>query len=124
MLFRNNLYFIDAAQRTEDGAVYTLRLNPDHVIYQAHFPGEPITPGVCILQIGQELLSDAVEAPLEMDGAKNVKFLSVLRPDGTPVTVQVRKIEIESETVKAQIEFKSVDTPVAKISLSCRKTAR
>ena len=60
MLFRNNLYFIDAAQRTEDGAVYTLRLNPDHVIYKAHFPGEPITPGVCILQIGQELLSDAV----------------------------------------------------------------
>ena len=59
-----------------------------------------------------------------MDGAKNVKFLSVLRPDGTPVTVQVRRIETDSETVKAQIEFKSAETLIARISLSCRKTAR
>ena len=28
-----------------------LRLNPDHPIYHAHFPGNPITPGVCIVQI-------------------------------------------------------------------------
>ena len=24
---------------------FRLRLNPEHFIYQAHFPGEPVTPG-------------------------------------------------------------------------------
>ena len=31
--------------------IFKVRLNASHVIYKAHFPGMPITPGVCIIQM-------------------------------------------------------------------------
>ena len=37
---------------------YTIKLIPSCVIYQAHFPGEPITPGVCIVQMAKELIEE------------------------------------------------------------------
>lgn len=77
------------------GAEFTIRLNPEHKIYRAHFPGDPITPGVCIIQIGLELLGLALGCGLELCRVKNVKFLSILRPAGVPVTVSIRKITEE-----------------------------
>lgn len=55
MLLRNNLYTV--TQKEVDGLKghFELALNPSCFIYQAHFPGEPITPGVCIVQMGKEL---------------------------------------------------------------------
>ncbi len=57
-----------------------VKLNPSHVIYQVHFPGNPITPGVCILQMCQELLAVQYGKTLRMKSAKNIKFLNVLNP--------------------------------------------
>lgn len=129
MIFRNNLYFIDSVSRTEEDVTYQLHLNAEHVIYQAHFPGEPITPGVCLLQMGVELLSDAAESALEIDTVKNVKFLSVLHPEGQTVTVRVHHLAIHhlaiiEDNVKAQIDFTAGEVPVAKMSLLCRKSAK
>lgn len=125
MIFRNNLYFIDSVSRTEEDVTYQLHLNAEHVIYQAHFPGEPITPGVCLLQMGVELLSDAAESALEIDTVKNVKFLSVLHPEGQTVTVRVHHLAVIENNVKAQIDFTAgEEVPVAKMSLLCRKSAK
>jgi len=123
MGFRNNLYFIDNIERNGDCVVYTFHLNPEHIIYKAHFPGEPITPGVCILQIGVELLADAVGTPVEINCVKNVKFLSILHPDIQPLRVEIHRLVVDGLTVNAQIVFKSIDTIIAKMSLICLKTA-
>lgn len=120
MVFRDDFYFIDAKERTDAGVRYTLRFNADHTIYKAHFPGEPITPGVCILQVGLDLLADAVDHALEVVNVKNVKFLSVLHPEVGAVTVEVQKIEINEGLVKAQLTFQTPDTSIAKMSLQCR----
>ena len=42
----------------DKGQEVKIRLNPDHEIYRAHFPGNPITPGVCIVQIISEVLGE------------------------------------------------------------------
>lgn len=124
MNFLNKLYTIDSVSASEEGRSYTLRLNPGHVIYQAHFPGEPITPGVCILQMGVELLSDALGREVELKEARSVKFLNILRPDGTPVHTDVR-IQAESEEgVKAQITFSKAEILIAKLSILCRNLAK
>lgn len=124
MIFRNNLYFIDSVSRTQEDVTYQLNLNAEHIIYQAHFPGEPITPGVCLLQMGVELLSDAADSALEIDTVKNVKFLSVLHPEGQTVTVRVHHLAVIEDNVKAQIDFTAGEVPVAKMSLLCRKSAK
>ena len=59
---------------------FNIILNPDHLIYKAHFPGQPVTPGVCILQIIQELLSVEMDIPLFIKKIKNVKFTNMISP--------------------------------------------
>lgn len=56
MKLLDNLYHIIDENNCDVDHTYTIKLNAEHFIYAAHFPGEPITPGVCIMQIAQELL--------------------------------------------------------------------
>ena len=124
MLFQNKLYFIESSEKTPESARYVVSLNAEHAIYQAHFPGEPITPGVCILQMALELLCDALSCDLEISCAKNVKFLNILRPDGEKVEVHIGKMENADDSVKAQIVFNKNEMPIAKMSLICLRTAK
>lgn len=103
---------------------FRLRLNPEHFIYQAHFPGEPVTPGVCILQIGKELLAELLLESLEITHVKNVKFLSVISPlKEKEISYTFKKIETseDSQEVKAQIIVASDEETKAKISFTCSK---
>lgn len=128
MLLKNSLYTIEKLEKLTSsdeivGGSFLLRLNLDHVIYQAHFPGEPITPGVCIVQMGKELMEELLDKSLEVARVKNVKFLSVISPkDTTSITYTFRKIEwsADGKEVKAQIVVTSGDEAKAKISFGLR----
>jgi len=76
----NELYTIQEKTQIENGLTVTIELNPEHFVYQAHFPGNPITPGVYILQICKEIMSEHFNTNLTMTNAKNIKFLQVLSP--------------------------------------------
>lgn len=131
MLLKNSLYTIEKSEKLTSsdemvGGIFLLRLNPDHVIYQAHFPGEPITPGVCIVQMGKELMEVLLDKSLEVARVKNVKFLSVISPeDTTSITYTFRKVEwsADGKEVKAQIVVTSGDEAKAKISFALRVVA-
>lgn len=126
MKLKNNLYKIISKEEVNSIFNYTIELNPSCVIYQAHFPGEPITPGVCIVQIGKEVIEDllleqsSASRRLEIIKAKNIKFLSVISPNETPIlTYQVRKLVFSDDkmTIETQIVVNSDDKSMAKISL-------
>ena len=126
MTLKNNLYKIISTEEVNSIFNYTVELNPSCVIYQAHFPGEPITPGVCIVQIGKEVIEDllleqsSASRRLEIIKAKNIKFLSVISPNEMPIlTYQVRKLGFSDDnmTIETQIVVNSDDKSMAKISL-------
>lgn len=121
MKFLNSLYTIASECSLDSGYEYTIRLNSGHFIYAAHFPGEPITPGVCILQISAELLSRLVGGRLEVVCIKNVKFLQILTPEGDrEVTVRISNPIYEDDTVKSQISVITAENTISKISMICR----
>lgn len=98
-----------------------IHVDPEHPIYKAHFPGNPITPGVCILQMALEMLSLSVDRKLEIQSVKNVKFLKILVPrSGLDVGYAVRGIVLDEDNVKAQITVSDGEDLVAKISMTCR----
>jgi 3-hydroxyacyl-[acyl-carrier-protein] dehydratase len=80
----DGLYSIKSFSQTNGSLEAKVVLNKNHAIYQAHFPGHPITPGVCVQQIAQELLEKHFQHKLMMTGAKNIKFLKVISPVETP----------------------------------------
>ena len=82
---------------------FNIILNPDHLIYKAHFPGQPVTPGVCILQMLQELLSVEMGKQLFIKNIKNAKFISMMSPVAdSRVSVLFTLVEAQEGGVKAQ----------------------
>lgn len=69
--------------------VVKIRLLPESAIYRAHFPGNPITPGVCQVGIVEELVGKCVGKNVRLLEIKNLKFMDVLRPEPSvePVVV-------------------------------------
>ena len=82
---------------------FNVILNPDHLIYRAHFPGQPVTPGVCILQMIQELLSEQVGTRLYISKIKNTKFISMISPvsDGR-ISVVFNSVTEDEGGIKVQ----------------------
>jgi len=134
MELKNNLYTIKRKQvvMASDGGVvcknfisgfYELELNPSCFIYQAHFPDEPITPGVCIMKMGKEVLENALEKPLQVASVKNIKFLSVISPrEVNSITYLFKKVELSENGlgVKAQLVVMAGGEAKAKISFSLK----
>jgi 3-hydroxyacyl-[acyl-carrier-protein] dehydratase len=71
-----------------DNAV-KIRLLPESAIYRAHFPGNPITPGVCQVGIVEGLVRTCFGKDVRLVEIKNLKFMDVLRPEPSvePVVV-------------------------------------
>lgn len=122
MKLLNSLYTVLSETSTDvTSQIYAIKLNDENFIYKAHFPGEPITPGVCILQIALELLQKTINLPLQVLTVKNVKFIRVIIPNETPeVTYTLQKIVIEEDIVKCQVLVTNKDEIFAKLSLICK----
>ena len=54
MLLDNFYTILSSEQPDETSGTVLLELNPDHAIYQGHFPAHPVVPGVCLLQLIKE----------------------------------------------------------------------
>lgn len=122
MKFLNNLYTIDSKDVVDASIRYIIHLDASHFIYQAHFPDEPITPGVCIIQIAKELLEEHLGIGLEIQKVKNVKFLNVISPLATPnVTYVFEKIipGDSEKTYKILTQVSSGEISLAKLSFTC-----
>lgn len=125
MKLQNSLYRIVSKEEVETSVSYDIQLDANHFIYQAHFPGEPITPGVCIIQIAKELLEDVVGERLLIQAVKNVKFLHVISPVEMPrITYVFEKIATDDTTKTAKVvaSVKHDDIPLAKLSFTCKQS--
>ena len=124
MILNNNLYTIVRKEQTTTGISYIIHLNAQHFIYEAHFPGEPVTPGVCILQIAQELLSEETELDLSLKKIKNAKFTAVIAPNNiSELIVTFSNIKTVEGEVSCQctISSKIPNSVYAKLSFTCLK---
>ena len=63
------------------GCSFFVMLKEDHPVYGGHFPGNPVVPGVCQIEMIRELASLFLDRDLVLRKADSIKFLSVIRPD-------------------------------------------
>ena len=71
----DSLFTIRSREETPAGCTYVLAPDAGHAIYGAHFPGNPVTPGVCIIQTVKELAERSIGRPLFLRTVRNVRPL-------------------------------------------------
>ena len=118
MKLQDNLFTILSQQEVEGLPAFQLRIHPEWPIYKAHFPGHPITPGVCIVQMVQELLQLALNRDVTLRKAKNVKYLAIISPEEvSELTVSFTKIEVQEDgSLKVQAQVAAGETIYTKLS--------
>jgi 3-hydroxyacyl-[acyl-carrier-protein] dehydratase len=77
-----------------------LSINKDHEILKGHFPGQPIVPGVCMMQMVKEILECETNRILRLTEAENMKFLSVIDPR-------------QNSEIEASVLFKEEDESIS-----------
>ena len=119
MNFLDNLFLTQSITDTNDGFEAVVRCNPEHDVFKAHFPGNPITPGACLLQEAGVLMQQKLGRPLYLKASKNIKYLSILIPtEGKEVKFSFSHIT-ESETeCKTQVVIADESTVYTKMSLT------
>lgn len=119
MNFLDDLFIIESITDTEDGFEAALRCNPEHPVYKSHFPGNPITPGACLLQTAGLLMQEKMGRPLFLKVSKNIKYLSLLIPaEGKEVKFIFSRVVTGETECKAQVVIADANTVYTKMSLT------
>jgi 3-hydroxyacyl-[acyl-carrier-protein] dehydratase len=115
----DDFYRVEQVAGNDTEFEYLISLNKEHFIYRAHFPDNPITPGVCIIQLCKELMEIRMKKPLFLKELLNVKFLSVLNPTiSGAVQVAFSKVTLSESGCKFSVAVYSGATQFAKLSLA------
>lgn len=117
-----NFYTLESSEKSENGSfVAKIKLNPDHEIFKGHFPGNPVTPGVCMMQIVKDLTEQLTESRLFLKTASNVKFMAIINPFETPDLVLELDINEKDGELKVKNTTSFGETIALKMSVTYTK---
>ena len=89
--------------------------------FAGHFPGNPVTPGVCMMQIVKELTEEFTGLKLFLKTASNVKFMAIINPFETPDL----KLQLDINQTEEEIKVKNTtyfgETIALKMSVNYQK---
>ncbi len=112
MLLKNFYSVLDSSQ--EDGKNITqIKINKDHDIYDGHFPGRPVTPGVILMNLFKEEAERRYGCKLQFKKGSNVKFMAGVDPN----TDAILNLETEITEENQEIKLKGIAKNSAGISL-------
>jgi 3-hydroxyacyl-[acyl-carrier-protein] dehydratase len=96
MKLNNNFFRILNISKYPDKIEYSLRLDSEHSIYRDHFPGNPVTPGACIIQMVKELVAENVVCPLFLQKIVKVRYFKAINPvDNAVINISLNIFEKE-----------------------------
>ncbi|HMI08440.1 MAG TPA: hypothetical protein VK528_12895 [Flavobacterium sp.] len=122
MLLKDFYKIISLEQK--EGVRYeaVLLINEKHDVFKGHFPGNPIMPGVCMMQIIKELTEQITKQTLMMQSLTNVKFMALINPDITPeLRLELDITETEDGIIKVKNTTCFHETVALKLSSAYKK---
>ena len=81
MLLKDFYKIIELDSSNKENIKAIIDLNKDHEVYEGHFPGNPVVPGVCLTQLIKEVMEKVENKELSLVYADNIKFLAVVNPE-------------------------------------------
>ncbi|MGD0712237.1 MAG: hypothetical protein ABR968_13770 [Bacteroidales bacterium] len=110
----NNFFEIDNLVVSDDrtNATAQVTLNPKHPIFKGHFPESPVVPGVCMIQMIKEILSDILQAEIMLTKSSAIKLNNLLTPLQNLIInfdLKIRNIDRNNIHVNCKIFFEDTN---------------
>lgn len=112
----NDFFEVIAFTPSEGELRCKVKFNPEHFIYKAHFPGNPVTPGVCLVQMAAEILGEQYHKQFMLSQLKNIKFKKIVEPGDEPTFV-FTKLVFDETQLSVQVSIEDEETQYVKMSL-------
>ncbi len=110
MSLRNSLYYILESNESE----YKIRFDASHPIFAGHFPGHPIVPGACLVQVAEELLSAHLGQKIRFTSVRNLKFRQPVTPDHeVTLTLMLKEPTLNSQLSILNSQFSILNSTSA-----------
>ncbi|MBL3656831.1 3-hydroxyacyl-ACP dehydratase [Fulvivirga sediminis] len=102
-MLNGSLYKINTCEDIDDQIEAELTLDQNHPIFEGHFPGQPVLPGVCLLEILKDLLNTYNDTEYVLRDGSNIKYMKMVDPRQSPeLTFKInQKAEDDSLQVSA-----------------------
>ena len=95
-MLKNDFFYIQSLSDDNGLISAVIEFNPSHKIFDGHFPGQPVVPGVCMMQAIKEIVETARGGNLFLQKADIVKFLSVIVPK-------------KNDAINAEIKYSGIE---------------
>lgn len=90
-MLQGDFFTITTLQAENNTVNAVLQIEAGHRIFEGHFPGQPVVPGVCMMQIVKELMEEVLGRPTRLVKADHLKFLSMVNPkENATITAQLK----------------------------------
>ncbi len=80
-----------------------IAINPNHKVFEGHFPGVPVLPGVCQVQAIKEILEQALNKSLRYSKVRDIKFMHMVIPADMPILECEIAYKPDSDDIKVNI---------------------
>ena len=84
MKLLDSYFRIISHTQADEQHVFDVQMLADHPVYQGHFPGNPVSPGVCNMQMLKECAEQALGRPTDFVEVKQYRLMGVISPQNTP----------------------------------------
>ena len=107
MNLKDTYYSLSSHLKENDNDIFEVNMHSDHPVYEGHFPGMPVSPGVCNMQMIKECTSIAIKKELYIDKISMCKLSALMSPiDNPKVYIKIKNniIEDNKYQITATIE--------------------
>lgn len=110
-MLKDEFFKITGSAKNESGVVtYSVTLNPNHPIFSGHFPGNPISPGVCNIGMIKACAEHELGYGLLLGNIKQCKFKHLITPTEHPdLDIVLDMEEMENGNVKLNAKITKGD---------------
>jgi 3-hydroxyacyl-[acyl-carrier-protein] dehydratase len=94
-----------------------VRFDPSHAVFAGHFPGQPVVPGVVLVEILTAAVAEVTGKEVVLKEASVIKFLQVIDPIAHPTVVLEGTIkEDDAGNFKVDATFRQGELLFAKMT--------
>ena len=83
-------------QKETNSLTSVLKINANHQIFEGHFPGQPVTPGVILIQLFKEEAERFYSKSFKIEQTNQAKFLVVVTPQEDD-EIELQSVFLEKE---------------------------